>query len=90
MTEPGIEDQRPKLEKDIEKSDQEEEELESLILENVGHEEQMWPGMNVEDTSLLNLVCFFCNLIVVPTGFTFFLERAESRDGLICRRWIRE
>ena len=79
-----------KREKDIEKSEQEEEELELIIQENVGHEENMWPGMNFEDTSLINLTCFFVNLIILPTGFTFFLERAESHDGLICRHWIRE
>ena len=76
--------------KDIEQSDQEEETLDLLIEENVGHEENLWPGMNIEDMSLLHLVCFFCNLIVVPTGFTFHLERLETRDSLICHRWIRE
>ena len=50
----------------------------------------MWPGINEEDTSLLNLVCFFVNLLILPTGFTYFLKRSESRYGLICRRWIKE
>ena len=90
MTDSGIEDHRPKREKDIEITDHQEEELESLIQENLGHERNMWPGINEEDTSLFSLVCFFVNLLILLTGFTFFLKQRESRDGLICRRWIKE
>ena len=91
MIDKGVEDQTEKSDKDIERSDHSEKEaLDKLVEENEGHKENPWPGMNFEDMSLWHLVCFLCNLIVVPTGFTFFLERLESRDGLICHRWIKE
>ena len=91
MIDQGVEDQTDRRDKDIERSDHSEKEaLDKLIEENEGHEENPWPGMNSEDRSLAHLVCFLCNLIVLPTGFTFFLEHLESRDSLICCRWIKE
>ena len=92
MTDQGVEDQTDRREKDLERSDHsEKDKLDKLIEENEGHEEMPWPGVNNEELmSIGSLVCFFCNLIVIPTGFTFFLEKAESRDGLVCRRYLRQ
>ena len=92
MTDSGIEDNRQRHKQDLEIADhqKEEEELEALIQENIGHKRNIWPGLEIEDTSPFNLLCFLINLIIFPTGYTFFLKQRETQDGLICRRHLQE
>ena len=91
MTDSGIEANRQRHKQDLEIADhQKEEELEALIQENIGHKRNIWLGLQIEDTSPFNLLCFLINLIIFPTGYTFFLEQRESHDSLICKRHIRE
>ena len=77
-----------RTEKDIEKKKHQE--LEDLIEENLVHERNAWPGFKAEDHSPFHLFFFLINLIILPTGFTFFLEHLEMCDELICRRYIQE
>ena len=60
--------------------------------ENKKHEKKFWPGL--EDEDAIPFVCsplfFLINLLILPTGFTYFLKQKESHDELVCRHHIRE
>ena len=93
MTEPRlrIEATRHRTKMDNENKDQQEEiELLAIMEENKWQERNIWPG--IDDENAIHFVFtplfFLINLILIPTGFTFFLEEKESRDRLICRRHI--
>ena len=86
-------DQQTRREQDLEQSEQEEETLKELVDENLGHEEVVWPFMNVGDMeryAFWNIMCFLVNIVLIPTGFTYHLERFETHDGLVCHRWIQQ
>ena len=91
MTDQELKDQPDKREKDTENNDHSEEEfLDRVEEENKNIEQLLWPGVDHEEMmSIGTLVCFFCNFILVPTGYTYFLERGESREGLQCHRFLR-
>ena len=66
-------------------------ELEEVMKENKKHEKEFWPGLADEEmTFLCSPLFFLINLIIFPTGYTFFLELKESCDELVCRHHIRE
>ena len=46
-------DHETRREKDIEQSEHEEEAINELVAENLGHEEVMWPFMNMGDMGML-------------------------------------
>ena len=73
-------------EKDFEENNHQQ--FKALIEENIAHERHFWPGLEAEDTSPFNLLFFFINLLILPTGFTYFLEQKESHDEFICRHHI--
>ena len=80
MIEQELRDQPDKREKANEKEDHSDEEfLDRVVEENINNENLLWPGIDDDEMmSISTLVCFFCNFILVPTGYTFLLEQGES------------
>ena len=77
-------------EKENEREDHSDEELDRVIEENVNNEKLLWPGIDDDEMmSISTLVCFCLNFILVPTGYTFLLEQGETRAGLLCHRFLR-
>ena len=66
-------------EKENEREDHSNEELDRVIEENVNNKKLLWPLIDDDEMmSISTLVCFCLNIIFVPIGYTFLLEQGET------------
>ena len=79
--ETAITAERPKLVKDND-TKAKDMRLKELMIGNLRDKQNMWPGICVSNYSPFYLLFFIFQIITLCTGFTFFLERAESHDKL--------